>query len=405
MRSGGMLGTGLKVKVPNGAQLQVDDDVESTDGHYVLGRYNGTTGYIGKANVSPAALGLAGGMQDSTSSTDSGRSASDSGRSSMPDRVPTPVSQDVADSAESESEEPDIGEIFDRAGDLASGLATALQKIHPIGIDLLLPHIEAAPKSERDAAWQDKTLMAGAKRVLSLDDYLALLPARRVFKQPTGGVFPGAQGARDGHTSAAEVDVLIGKHLGKYVAEAQKAGRKAEGEISVVGNKDWKIAFERQWPGVDPGMASAFVDVDQPKRHIWLHKDRGDPGTAIHEGMHKYANNEIRNRQRGLYRTGMTPIGMLDEGLTEYFTRLITPLLGITRSSYPNKLKIAKKLVRIVGEGITAKAYFDGDFDSFINAYLRGTGRTKTHWDHLSRAFETEKYGEAGKILNSGAES
>ena len=210
--------------------------------------------------------------------------------------------------------------------------------------------------------------------------------------------------ARDSHTSAAEVDILIGQHLGQYVAEAKRIGRKAEGEISVVGDEDWELAFERQWPGQPPDMASAFVDVDQPKRHIWLHKDRGDPGTAIHEGMHKYANNEIRNRQRTLYRAGRTPIGMLDEGLTEYFTRLITPKLGITRSSYPNQYKISRRIVRIVGRSITARAYFDGDFNAFIAAYLRGTGRSQQHWDHLSQAFETEQWATALDILDTGAE-
>jgi len=248
--------------------------------------------------------------------------------------------------------------------------------------------------------------MAKAKRVLKLDDYLAMLPALRVFTAPTGGTFPGAQPGYAGHTSAAEVDRLIGAHLGHYVADAKVAGRKAEGEISVVGDDDWEEAFERQWPGQNPDMANAFVDVDQPKRHIWLHKDRGDPGTAIHEGMHKYADDTIRNVQRGLYRVGMVQIGRLDEGLTEYFCRLVTGRIGITRKSYPNEFAIASTLVGYVGEGVAAAAYFDGEFDRFIAAYLAATHRTRAHWDLLSRVFEgDEDYPRAKALLKSGAET
>jgi hypothetical protein len=121
--------------------------------------------------------------------------------------------------------------------------------------------------------------------------------------------------------------------------------------------------------------------------------------------MHKYSSNEIRNRQRALYRKGMVPIGMLDEGLTEYFTRLITPKLDLTRSSYPNQFEIAEKLVKIVSEPVAARAYYDGDFDTFIQTYLRATGRTAEHRDHLSREFEQERFDEARRVLDSGASS
>ena len=299
-----------------------------------------------------------------------------------------------------------LDEILRGGVDLHAGLDAALDAYpKTITIDVLSPFIKAASQDQRDAVWQDTTLMAKAKVALKLDGYLALLPALGVLTPPTGGTFPGAQTGYAGHTPAAEVDRLIGLHIGHYVAAAQKAGRKAEGEISVVGDQDWEDAFNRQWPGFLSTMASAFVDVDQPKRHIWLHKDRGDPGTAIHEGMHKYADDTIRNVQRGLYRKGKVQIGRLDEGLTEYFCRLVTSKIGITRSSYPDELGIATELVKYVGEGVAASAYFEGDFDRFISVYLSTTKRTRTHWNLLSKVFEgDENYPRARALLKSGAE-
>lgn len=382
VRSGGVFGTGLKKNVPKDATLQVDFSEVSADGHYLLAQYNGTTGYMNASNVARAAV--------PTVAHDVGSGSSDVTSSES--------------SSESEPQPPDIDQIMTSAS-LQDGLRQALDQIVPLTIDLVQQYIEAASQAERDKAWKDTTLMAAAKAKMSLDDYLALLPALGVFKAPTGGALAKAQGAYTTHMSAKQVDVLIGQHLGHYVKDAKAAGRKAEGEISVVGEADWQLAFQRQWPGVDPKMASAFVDVDQPKRHIWIHQDRGDPGTAIHEGMHKYANNEIRNRMRSAYRKGKVPIGMLDEGLTEYFTRKITPLLGLTRASYPDQFAIATNLVGVVGEATAAAAYYDGKFDDFISAYIHGTGRSMTHWEHFARAFEEERYPDANAIFNSGAES
>ena len=58
-----------------------------------------------------------------------------------------------------------------------------------------------------------------------------------------------------------------------------------------------------------------------------------------------------------------------------------------------------------VGEAAAAAAYFEGDFDRFINAYLSTTKRTRTHWDLLSKVFEgDEDYPRARALLKSGAE-
>ena len=267
--------------------------------------------------------------------------------------------------------------------------------------DELRAEIELASQPDRDLVWQNKVLMADAKRRLSLDNYLGLLPLLRVFNAPATKI-KGAQPGWDKHISSEDVDKHITTHLGHYVGKL--VGRKAAGEISVVGDEDWELAFRRQWTTLDPTVVkpNAFVDVDLPKRQIWIHKDRGDSGTAIHEGMHKYASDNIRNIQR-LKFPGKLPISQLDEGLTEYFTRLITPKLGITRTSYPEPFKFADRIVTLAGEATAAKAYFDGDLDALVTAYLVKSKRSLAQWELFAKALEEEKWPDAERIWTTGA--
>jgi hypothetical protein len=268
--------------------------------------------------------------------------------------------------------------------------------------DGVKPEVELVSQPERDQVWQDKRLMAKAKGLLNTNDYLDLLPMLRVFTPPTGATIAGAQPGWDKHISSDQVDIYITQHLSHYVGKL--VGRKAQGEISVVGDEDWELAFRRQWPTLDPMLVkpNAFVDVDQPKRQIWIHKDRGDSGTAIHEGMHKYASDNIRNIMRVKF-PGRLPISQLDEGLTEYFTRLVTSKLGITRTSYPNPLKFATSIIGVISEATAAKAYYDGDLDLLVNTYLTKTARSTAQWELFAKALEEENWTVATRVWNTGA--
>ena len=194
------------------------------------------------------------------------------------------------------------------------------------------PYIQAASASERTEASKDTKLLALAQTNLSRDDYLGLLPALGVFLSPSGG---GLTEGGKGHLQAPDVDNKIRTTLALYVADAIKQGRKVEGEVSVVGDADFQLAFDRQW--VDTGLlpkgtvakstCNAFVDVNLTKRHIWVHRDKGNEGTVVHEGMHKYASPVLRTEQMDVFtKSGGDPggISQLDEGITEYFTRKVT---------------------------------------------------------------------------------
>lgn len=263
--------------------------------------------------------------------------------------------------------------------------------------DELKPYIEAAPPSDRDAVWKDKALMGLAKVNLSLDTYLGLLPALGVYNAPDSKISEGG-GKWVSHLKGDEADRLIQGYLTPLVGALAIAGKKVEGEVSVVDDADWEIAFKRQWPGIDPKAANAFVDVSRPERHIWLHRNRGNSGTMVHEGMHKYANYTLRDELIKKY-PGSLPVSQLDEGFTEYFTRQITGPLGITRGNYAKPFEVAEKLVGLVGRDVCVQAYFMGHFDGLKNAYMSAKSKTLLEWENFAKATEESRWSDALSML------
>ena len=267
--------------------------------------------------------------------------------------------------------------------------------------DVISPYIQAASASERTEASRDTKMLALAKTNLTRDDYLGLLPALGVFLSPSKGAL--SEGGT-GHLQAPNVDNLIRTNLALYVADAIKQGRKVEGEVSVVGDADFQLAFDRQW--VDTGQipkgtvatskCNAFVDVNLSKRHIWVHHDKGNQGTVVHEGMHKYASPVLRTEQMDVYtKSGGTTggISQLDEGLTEYFTRKVTDPMRITRGNYANQHVIASKIAAAAGDTVAAAAYFDGAFDALKKRWASPT------WQQLALAIEGQDWARARTLI------
>jgi hypothetical protein len=278
---------------------------------------------------------------------------------------------------------------------LADVLGGVIQ-VFAVDLDKLKPVIEKASPSDREKASKDTLLLAKAKSKLSVDTYLGLLPALGVYEGPSSGkLAEGDPGST--HKKGAEADQLIRYHLQKYVADAVRAGRKVEGEVSVVGDTDFQMAFDRQW--VDTGLfakntvakktCNAFVDVNLSKRHIWVHRDLGNAGTVIHEGMHKYADPTLRNEQMSLVTTH-GGISQLDEGITELFTRKVTSVLKIARGNYANPFEMADLLEKLVGDAVVAKAYFDGNFDALKMAYEKA--RPSKKWNVVALALEQKDW-------------
>jgi hypothetical protein len=278
--------------------------------------------------------------------------------------------------------------------------ATAVAWGEPIGS--LQAAVAGASQAERDTVWQDDMLLATMRRQIPRDDYLALLPKLRVLTPGRGEVTADRWGTYDTQTLGPAVDQAIRSNLAHYVGGAVGAGRHVEGEMSVVGDADWNLAFKRQWtkPELQPYIktANAFVDVNQPQRHIWIHRDRGGPGTAIHEGFHKYSSSALRDAMINAHKGGGSDVSNLDEGLTEYFTRLTIRLggYGFPRSSYPSQYKAVTKLEAAVGEAVLASAYFDGDVRGLETAFQAAVG---VPLDTYTAALEAGKYSVANGML------
>jgi len=130
-----------------------------------------------------------------------------------------------------------------------------------------------------------------------------------------------------------------------------------------------------------------------------------------HEGLHVLSSHEVR-RNYG---------EKLDDGITEHFTKQITPLessikdikleydsntrnlIGIkdqTPQYYKGEDEIVSMIHSHVGQETLAKAYFQGDINSLENKLDSSTG-IKNTLKAVSEKLEKKEYKEAKKILSS----
>jgi hypothetical protein len=101
--------------------------------------------------------------------------------------------------------------------------------------------------------------------------------------------------------------------------------------------------------------------------------------------MHKYADDILRDEQIALAnKLGIAHGGVsrLDEGITEYFTRIVTDQLGMDeRENYGNEFEVAFDLAEKIGERALAKAYYDGQ----LGALRKPFG---PEWERFAEAIE-----------------
>jgi hypothetical protein len=184
----------------------------------------------------------------------------------------------------------------------------------------------------------------------SASEYLDALVRLQIFE--TGTV---------AHTRAIDADAAIATHLGSLVAGAKGDGRQIAGMVAVVGDDDFNVAGINHY-GADVWATKSlngFVDSDD---RVWIHRDRGNAGTMIHEACHKWSKDDVLDLSQPL-----------NEGVTEYFTRKVcaamTPPAAVGRTNYQNNWSVSSALVTLVGETTVASAYFDGATDGLQSAY------------------------------------
>lgn len=264
-----------------------------------------------------------------------------------------------------------VAEFINLANSTAIALKPMLKAIFTYWTPVTLAHIEATVKGAsadaRKACWSDSALMSLAESKLGADPYLTFVTHLGMFQAPTTDEL--GEGGKE-HTPAPEADRLIRSTLDKYVTTAVTEGRQIEGQVGVVGSADWDRAGiahygEAVWRTGPPPKTpkkdaiNGFVDS---KGRVWIEQNSGNPGTLIHEGIHKYS--------EGSY---LSTLGFnANEGTTEYFTRIICKDLGVTRGNYETQFKIIETLVNnVASKDIVASAYFDGDIDALKSAFMK----------------------------------
>lgn len=258
---------------------------------------------------------------------------------------------------------------------------------------------------------EDTALMTRARTFVGDFEYMALVAAVGMY------VAPGPERAKQpdaaAHMSGAEADEFIRQNMGSishlkgYIDTAVGAGKKADGYIAVVGDEDWKRIYEKQYKGRTAGkddtFTNAFIANTHADRPAVIHHDRGTRSTAIHESMHRYS-------ELGVLHTYGSP---LNEGITEYFTRLITdkdgkPVHGgkSNRSNYQKNWTFVQALLGVLGDGLVeqqtalAEAYFSGKVGilrtKFVAACVKH-GQTEaagaSAWDDVMDNVGQQKWG------------
>lgn len=157
------------------------------------------------------------------------------------------------------------------------------------------------------------------------------------------------------HMSASDADKHIQAKMGKIVS-GLPSGNVAQGKVRIVADAAFRTAYFRYFG--DDGeydSTNAFVERNSPDGGdvVWIHEERGNPGTSLHEAMHLYSN--------AAYRSDLGTAA--NEGTTEYFTRYVLGQIGSTlvRTNYNDELAPVNVLVGKAGTNPTAKGYFGGD--------------------------------------------
>jgi len=249
---------------------------------------------------------------------------------------------------------------------------------------------DRASQDQRDAVYADKQLMDQIEKKLTTHQYIAVLSYLRVVEGPTTGALEESEGRQGGHTSAKEADAIIQDKMQQYVAEAVRAGKQVSGQVAIVSDADFRKAYRDYYGPKDTEVDITNAFVRGSDGLIVIHGDRGNAGTTIHEGLHKYSNDALLSKA-GFH---------VNEGVTEFFTRQICESLPdpIVRGNYQNEFDVIKVLVALVGKEKLAEAYFGGKYGNLVEAFAK-SGKSKQAWAGFVQAMEGENFGRALRLL------
>lgn len=251
---------------------------------------------------------------------------------------------------------------------------------------------------QRRTLWSDDALMAKARVYLGGVEFMALVASLGMAHQ--GSV---------AHKSGTEVDTVIRTCLGTgplkgFIEAAVGKGRQAEGFVAILDSANWARVYESEFPGEAVGSeeeleTNAFTSTKQGDSPIVLNAERGNPGTAIHEGMHRYQDDAVLDT----YGTEF------NEALTEYFTRKVTehPDVAIDRDNYEENLDwLTDAFIPMLGAGaevLLAAAYYGGTIAPLMQAFIdfrkaehgESSKAAGDAWDKMLEDLENEDWDDA----------
>jgi hypothetical protein len=184
----------------------------------------------------------------------------------------------------------------------------------------LRSQLHAMTAQERATIAADRDLIRRSRTFVGGLEYVSLLAAVGAYAPLRTA--DGTEVAL--HMSGTEADAFIQRGLGRivhlrpYLQAALAEGRQAEGYLAVV-DSDWAELYRQEFPSEPIGSlqerrTAAFVTTQHRDGVAILKNDRGARSEAIHESLHRYAKDTL------LLSWGQA----FNEGVTEYFTRLLT---------------------------------------------------------------------------------
>ena len=210
-----------------------------------------------------------------------------------------------------------------------------------------------------------------------------------------------------GHKTGKEIDAYLdaSPFFKKLVADAVKAGKKAEGHVHIWPKAEFLTKCEAYLTGKkNPNTGAVFtedevkefaktVNAFQDDPDIHVNEERGEAATTVHEAMHLFTHGTF------LGKVGFN----VNEGTTEFFTKKLcaeqTP--AIPRGDfYPDQYKSVKKLVAYTSEDMVAAAYFNGKLAELEAEVDRkaGTSGAGTYAKWVGY-MKQSKYAEADALL------
>ena len=237
-------------------------------------------------------------------------------------------------------------------------------------MDALRVIINGFSGAEKQAISTDPAAMAKGRTHLGDLYYMSLLAAVDTNVKKTDKVDTSKKTKH--HLTGAEADEFIRTniedypHLKPFVEAAVGAGKKGEGYVASISPEDWAIVYGVEFPSdseAEQKSTNAYASTKNADGPAILHADRGTPSTAIHESMHRYAPDDV-----------LDTYGFdLNEGITEYFTRILTDQNaapakngGPERTNYPKQVAFVRDMIYILGgskadqEKVLAQIYFEG---------------------------------------------